>query len=262
VVNKDVQIISRYIKSAFSQLYCLKFLLKLANISRSYEENKAALFSIYGVNLFFCVIKRKRHWRLLLMVCLVVKCSERSSTRRCRGDETRASEWSNWCLYLVSSCRRSLPSRVSSGSWSAGSGSGLWSDTTWLTGSRRSPRVRVVVAYTSSPRRRPTSETAATEPLAVFGHLPEVLLQQEVEFMMDGWHKGGTAYSRHLQQMRSTLICLARRRLKWSALKHWSNAQTVVQAISDLFPVYDRRQRCLVFRWWIKTVVKLPFPVS
>jgi len=182
------QIISRYIKSAFPQLYCIKFLLKLANISRSYEENKAALFSIYGVNLFFCVIKRKRHWRLLLMVCLVVKCSERSSTRRCRGDETRASEWSNWCLYLVSSCRRSLPSRVSSGSWSAGSGSGLWSDTTWLTGSRLAPRVRVVVAYTSRPRRRPTPEPAATEPLAVSVHQPEVEFHPKTVLQLDGWH--------------------------------------------------------------------------
>jgi len=30
----------RYLNSALPQLYCLKFLFKLANISRSYEENK------------------------------------------------------------------------------------------------------------------------------------------------------------------------------------------------------------------------------
>jgi len=44
-----ILIIFRYIHSAFPQLYCLKFSFKLANISRSYEENKTASFSVYGV---------------------------------------------------------------------------------------------------------------------------------------------------------------------------------------------------------------------
>jgi len=48
------QTIFRYVNSAFHQLHCLKFSLKLGNISRSYEENKTAPFSVHSVfSMFF-----------------------------------------------------------------------------------------------------------------------------------------------------------------------------------------------------------------
>jgi len=43
------KIIFRCVNSLFLQLYCLKFSFTLANISRKYEENKTALFSVHVV---------------------------------------------------------------------------------------------------------------------------------------------------------------------------------------------------------------------
>ena len=44
-----IQIIFRYVNSAFHRLYCLKFSFKLANISRSYEANYITLYSVHSV---------------------------------------------------------------------------------------------------------------------------------------------------------------------------------------------------------------------
>ena len=55
-------IIFRYVNLAFPRLYCLKFSFKLANISRSYEENTMTPFSFhvlkkYGINVGMLFVK-------------------------------------------------------------------------------------------------------------------------------------------------------------------------------------------------------------
>jgi len=43
------QIIFKCVNLAFPRLYCLKFLFKLTNVSRSYEENKTVTFFSFTV---------------------------------------------------------------------------------------------------------------------------------------------------------------------------------------------------------------------